>query len=57
MIERITKGTLIRLPSGNVVKVLRRERNEWLCEYTEGSKARGEVLFSSAYLRDYGRRV
>ena len=57
MINAIEAGALIRLPSGNVLKVLRREGNEWLGEYTEDSKARGEVLFSSAYLRDYGRRV
>lgn len=50
-------GMLIRLPGGNIVRLVRRERTEWVCEYTEGASARGEVWFSGAFLRKYGRRA
>ena len=50
-------GMLIRLPGGNVVRLVRRERADWVCEYTEGARARGEVWFTGAFLRKYGRRV
>ena len=50
-------GMLIRLPGGNHVRLVRRERAEWVCEYAEGARARGEVRFTSAFLRKYGRRV
>lgn len=58
MIEAIRAGTLIRLPSGNIVIVVSREsRHEWLCTYAEGSRARGDVVFTTAFLRDWGTRV
>lgn len=50
-------GMLIRLPGGNIVRLVRRERTDWVCEYTEGAGARGEVWFAGAFLRKYGRRV
>lgn len=58
MIEQLKIGLLVRLPSGNVVRLLAPLKNkEWLCEYTEQARARGEVVFSSPFLRDYGTRV
>lgn len=45
------------LPSGNIVLVLRQEQGDWVCEYTEMARARGEVNFSGAWLRKYGRQV
>lgn len=42
---------LIRLPGGNHVRLVRRERAEWVC------RARGEVRFAGAFLRKYGRRA
>lgn len=58
MIDRLKIDLLVRLPSGNVVRLLAPMKNkEWLCEYTEQARARGEVVFSSSFLRDYGVRV
>lgn len=57
MIDTLRAGMLVRLPGGNVVRLVRRERAEWVCEYTERARARGEVLFASAFLRKYGRRA
>lgn len=58
MIDRLKIDLLVRLPSGNVVRLLAPMKNkEWLCEYTEQARARGEVIFSSPFLRDYGVRV
>ena len=50
-------GMLIRLPGGNVVRLVRRERADWVCEYTELARARGEVWFTGAFLRKYGRQA
>ncbi len=58
MIEAVQAGMLIRLPSGNVVIVVAREsKNEWLCTYAEGSRARGDVVFTGTFLRDWGQRA
>lgn len=57
MIDTLRAGMCVRLPSGNAVRLVRRERAEWVCEYTELARARGEVRFTSAFLRKYGRRV
>lgn len=57
MLNAIRAGDLIRLPSGNVVIVIARQGNEWLCQYAEGSRARGEVVFASTFLRDWGTRA
>lgn len=57
MINVVTVGMRIMLPSGNIVRVIRREGNEWLCEYTEMARARGEVLFKAKFLRDWGVRA
>lgn len=58
MIEQLKIDLLVRLPSGNVVRLVAPLKNkEWLCEYTEQARARGEVIFSSPFLRDYGVRV
>lgn len=57
MIEMLTLGMRLMLPSGNIIVLVRRERTEWVCEYTELARARGEVVFSGAFLRKYGRQV
>lgn len=50
MIELIP-GLRLVLPSGNVVRLVQREGEEWLCEYTELARARGEVWFTIAFLQ------
>ena len=57
MIETLHTGMRILLPSGNIVCLLRRERAEWVCQYTELARARGEVLFTGAFLRKHGTQV
>lgn len=57
MIEVLTDGMRILLPSGNVVRLVRRERTDWICEYTELARARGEVVFTGVFLRKYGTQV
>ncbi len=57
MIETLTIGMRLMLPSGNIVTVVRRERTEWVCEYTELARARGEVIFTGAFLRRWARQV
>jgi hypothetical protein len=57
MIETLATGLRLVLPSGNVIVLVRRERTEWICEYTEQARARGEVIFSGLFLRTYARRV
>lgn len=51
MVTQLRVGMVLRLPSGNVIILLRRVRSEWLCEYTDQARARGQVLFTGAYLR------
>lgn len=57
MITALRVGMRVRLPSGNVVLLLRRERGEWVCEYTVLPQARGEVAFAAPWLRRVGRQV
>ena len=57
MIEALATGLRLMLPSGNVIVLVRRERTEWICEYTELARARGEVIFTGLFLRTYGRKV
>jgi hypothetical protein len=57
MIETLATGMRVMLPSGNVIVLVRRERAEWICEYTELARARGEVIFTGVFLRKYARRV
>jgi hypothetical protein len=57
MIEVLTTRMRLMLPSGNVVVLVRRERTEWICEYTELARARGEVIFTGVFLRKYARQV
>lgn len=51
MIRSLNVGMRLRLPSGNVVRLIKREHTEWLCEYADGASRRGEVSFSGAWLR------
>jgi hypothetical protein len=57
MIDTLHIGMRVMLPSGNVLVLLRRERTEWICEYTELARARGLVVFTGLFLRKYGRQV
>lgn len=57
MIEALATGMRLMLPSGNVIVLVRRERTEWVCEYTELARARGEVIFTGLFLRTYARQV
>jgi hypothetical protein len=57
MIEALATGLRLMLPSGNVIVLVRRERTEWICEYTELARARGEVIFTGLFLRKYAQRV
>lgn len=57
MIEALATGMRVLLPSGNVVALVRRERTEWVCEYTALARARGEVIFTGLFLRTHGRQV
>ena len=57
MIEALATGMRVMLPSGNIVVLVRRERTEWICEYTELARARGGVIFTGVFLRKYARRV
>lgn len=57
MIEALATGMRVMLPSGNIVVLVRRERAEWVCEYTEMARARGEVVLTGLFLRTYGRQV
>lgn len=51
MIRALVVGMTLRLPSGNTVHLVRRERAEWVCVYTEHAERRGEVVFSGSFLR------
>lgn len=57
MIEVLATGMRVMLPSGNILILVRRERTEWICEYTELARARGEVVFTGVFLRKYARQV
>lgn len=57
MIEVLATSMRVMLPSGNIVILVRRERTEWVCEYTELARARGEVIFTGVFLRKYARQV
>lgn len=57
MIEVLATGMRVMLPSGNIITLVRRERTQWVCEYTALARARGEVLFTGIFLRRYGVRA
>ena len=54
MILRLRVGMRVRLPTGNVVLLVRPVGSDWTCEYTVLARARGEVEFSGAWLRRVG---
>ncbi len=54
MITTLRAKLHVRLPSGNLIALVRREGAAWVCEYLPGARLRGEVEFSSAYLRKFG---
>jgi hypothetical protein len=45
------------LPSGNRVVLLMPDGADWVCRYTEFSRARGEVVFAALFLRRWARRA
>lgn len=58
MINTIRAGDVIRLPSRNTVMVIARLKGqEWVCVFTQHSKARGEVIFTAAFLQAFGVRA
>lgn len=57
MISTLHPGMRVMLPSGNILCLVRRERTEWVCQYTALARARGEVLFTGVWLRKHGRPV
>jgi hypothetical protein len=57
MIKALRPGMRVLLSGGNIVRLLRCERGEWICEYTDLARARGEVVFTSAFLRRHGVQV
>jgi hypothetical protein len=57
VIDLLQVGMRVLLPSGNIVLLVRRERAEWICTYTELARARGEVVFTGAWLRRHGVRA
>ena len=50
---RLRMGLLVRLPSGNRVRLVGSHRAEWTCVYLDGSRQRGEVVFSSLWIRTH----
>ena len=57
MINLIRSAQRIALPSGNEIIVMAEHLvdDEWVCSYTVYAQARGEVIFSGAFLRAFGR--
>lgn len=53
MIRALVAGMVLRLPSGNTVRLVARTRAEWVCVYTEHAERRGEVVFSGGWLRKH----
>lgn len=45
------------LPSGNVVILIQMIDDDWICQYTELSRARGEVVFSALFLQRHSTPV
>ena len=44
-------GMRLVLPNGNAIRLLEVANREWRCEYLPGSKERGEVHFTEAFLK------
>lgn len=57
MIAALRAGMRVRLPSGAVLVLLRRERTQWVCEYADMPRQRGEVEFTGVWLRRWGITV
>lgn len=57
MIRALRQGMRVMLPSGNVLVLVRRDGGSWVCEYSAHSRQRGEVEFTSVYLRKWGMLV
>lgn len=57
MIAALRAGMRVRLPSGAVLVLVRRERTQWVCEYADMPRQRGEVEFTGVWLRRWGVTV
>ena len=57
MICTLHVGMHVRLPSGAVVVLLRRERTQWVCEFADMPRQRGEIEFTGVWLRRFGFTV
>lgn len=57
MIDVLHLGMRVMLPSGNIVTLVRTDGADWVCEYTEFARARGEVNFTDAWLRRWAHKV
>lgn len=55
--DMLTVGLRLMLPSGNVLRLLHLEGSEWTCEYTAIARARGQVVYTVAFLCRYGAVV
>lgn len=54
-VKILRAGMRISMPSGNVLTLIERQGDEWLCVYDQNNdKARGEVSFTAAMLRRWG---
>jgi hypothetical protein len=53
MVDVLATGMHLRLPSGNVVRLIGRDGEDWVCEYTAVSKARGEVIYTETFLKSF----
>jgi hypothetical protein len=57
MINVLTIDTELVLPSGNTVVLLMPAGADWTCQYTEVSRARGEVVLTAKFLQRWARRA
>lgn len=52
----LAPDAVVVLPSGNAVRLIARTPcGEWVCEYLPGCNARGEVVFSTAWLHKFAQ--
>lgn len=57
-IKVLKAGMRISMPSGNVLTLIERQGDEWLCVYDQNNdRARGEVSFTITSLRRWGTDI
>lgn len=57
MINVLMIGMELVLPSGNRVVLVMPDGADWVCQYTEFSRARGEVVFAAEFLHRWAKRA